>query len=557
MISKLWMAALGWLVLMGGCSSIGPRTAMSTESVDESIAMIEQGVATNEEIAARQKAEAQALLEALMPPAEAAGDGADERFDLTVNAVPAQEFFRGLVQDTPYNMVVHPNVSGEVSLDLKSVTVPEVMDIMRDVYGYDHTRAERLFQVYPDALRTEIFQVNYLNVERSGRSEMQVSAGKVSDSGRNGGRNGYAGGYGRDDDAMYVGGRGRSGGSVVGTIVNTDAETNFWKELEITLAAIVAGDDGSQVVVTPQVGLVVVRARPDSLHAVRSYLSRVENTLHRQVILEAKVVEVTLREGFQAGINWNTFSDAADGTFATGGHATGGEFEFGSDADFFNPLNSAFTLNASYGDFEAAIRLLKTQGTVQVLSSPRIATVNNQKAVIKVGDDEFFVTDISTNTVTAGSAINTVDSPELTPFFSGIALDVTPQISETGDVILHIHPTVSEVKEQLKNISGEQVPLAASQIRESDSIVRAANGQIVVIGGLMQNSSEDNNARVPGIGRLPGIGYLFKQKSQNGVKSELVILLRPVVVSGREQSDAMRQSMKRIEDLKRALNARG
>ncbi len=564
---------LAAVLMLSGCSSVGPRTAMSTESVDESVAVLEEGIAENERVARRQEEVNRALMEALMPPEASTDSIPEERFDLAVDGVPAQEFFRGLVQDTSYNMVVHPNVDGLVSLELKDVSVPEVMAIMRDVYGYDYTLTDRLLQVYPDALRTEIFQVNYLNVERSGRSETQVSAGKVTDSGGSN-RNRYN--DGSDSSAAGYGGgygdRGRGGGSVVGTSINTAAETNFWKELKETLTAIVAGDAGNQVVVTPQVGLVVVRARPDSLHAVRAYLSRVESTLHRQVILEAKVIEVTLREGFQAGINWNTFGDASGGTFkpvsfiddagnvvTTAGseHSTAGEFLAGAGSEFFNPLGSAFTLNASYGDFEAAIDLLKTQGSVQVLSSPRIATVNNQKAVIKVGDDEFFVTDISTNTVTAGSAINTVDSPELTPFFSGIALDVTPQISDAGDVILHIHPTVSEVKEQLKNISGEQVPLAASQIRESDSIVRAANGQIVVIGGLMQNSSEDNNARVPGLGRLPGLGYLFKQKAQTGVKSELVILLKPIVVNGKEQQESMQQSMDRIQELKRALNRRG
>lgn len=167
------------------------------------------------------------------------------------------------------------------------------------------------------------------------------------------------------------------------------------------------------------------------------------------------------------------------------------------------------------------------------------------------------MTDISTNTVTAGSAINTVDSPELTPFFSGIALDVTPQISESGDVILHIHPTVSDVNEQLKEISGELVPLAASKIRESDSIVRAVNGQIVVIGGLMLNSSEDNNAGVPGLHRIPGLGYLFKQKARTGIKSELVILLKPIVVGGKEQGDYLRRSLDRVEGLKQVLNAPG
>jgi len=569
---QIWMAAVSALALLGGCSSVGPRTAMSTDSVDESVAELEQGIAENARIAERNRRASEALLDALMPPESEQAPAAEARFDLQVSGVAAQQFFRGLVQGTPFNMVVHPDIEGTVSLDLKDVSVPEVMEIMRDVYGYDYTRADRLLQVYPDALRTEIFQVNYLNVERSGRSEMQVSAGKVSDTNGHQRNRGFGRGDAGDPYSGGDGGRSRNGGSVVGTSISTGGDTNFWKELADTLTAIVADDAGSQVVVNPQVGLAVVRARPGSLHAVRSYLGRVETTLHRQVILEAKVIEVTLREGFQAGINWNTFGDESGGTFkpttrideagnvvTTAGseHSTAGEFLFGSGSDFFNPLGSAFTLNASYGDFEAAINLLKTQGSVQVLSSPRIATVNNQKAVIKVGDDEFFVTDISTNTVTAGSAINTVDSPELTPFFSGIALDVTPQISEHGDVILHIHPTVSEVREQLKTISGEQVPLAASQIRESDSIVRAGNGQIVVIGGLMQNSSDDDNARVPGLGRIPGLGYLFKQKSQTGIKSELVILLKPIVVESQEHGDFIKASMDRMKDLKRALNSRG
>ena len=328
--------------------------------------------------------------------------------------------------------------------------------------------------------------------------------------------------------------------------------------------------EGAQVVVTPQVGLVVVTAKPDTLYAIRDYLDRVQGTLHRQVILEAKILEVTLREGFQAGINWNTFGDASGGTFrpvttvdettglvtTTNGseHSAAGEFSFGDAAELFNPLSSSFRVSGMFGDFDVAIDLLSTQGVVQVLSSPRIATVNNQKAVIKVGSDEFFVTDISSNTVTAGSAINTNDSPELTPFFSGIALDVTPQISSDGQVILHIHPTVSEVNEQVKNISGEPVPLAASTIRESDSIVRARDGQIIVIGGLMQNSSKDDNARVPGVGAIPGLGYLFKQKVQQSTKSELVILLKPIIVDDAANQEALEQSLDNVEKLRNEIN---
>ena len=552
------------LVLLQGCASV-EQTPIAMESADQALEELQQSVDSNVALEESRRAISEALLDALTPPESESEAPNEPTFDLSVNQVPSREFFRGLVKGTPYNMVVHPDVNGDISLDLKNVTVVDVMEIMRDVYGYDYVRSGDLYQVYPDVLRTEIFQVNYLNVERSGHSEMQVSAGKVSDAGGGSNDNGNNSGVDQNNNS---GGQNQSGGgNVVGTIVNTDAETNFWGELQETLATLVAGDSGSQVVVTPQVGLVVVRAKPETLYAVRNYLSRVESTLHRQVVLEAKIIEVTLREGFQAGINWHTFGDASGGTFkpttfvdengvitTTMGseHSTAGEFLAGG-SDFFNPLGSMFTLSASYGDFEAAINLLETQGSVQVLSSPRIATVNNQKAVIKVGNDEFFVTDISSNTVTAGSAINTNDSPELTPFFSGIALDVTPQISEAGEVILHIHPTVSQVDEQLKVISGEAVPLAASTIRESDSIVRARSGQIVMIGGLMQNSSDDSGANVPVLGRIPGVKYLFKQKARSSIKSELVILLKPVVVGDAEQTAAISESMERVKALRELL----
>ncbi len=577
-----WILPFFWL-FAGGCTALTPQPALDRESSELASDVLTQAIAVNKELAAQEEEHqsqlTSAIINSLLPPlsnTDVRPASPEERFDVTVNKVPSEEFFRGLVQGTPYNMVVHPAVNGKISLDLKNVSVPEVMQVMRDVYGYDYIKSGNLFQVYPDVLRTEIFHVDYLNISREGRSEMQVSAGKVTGSGRgNNNTTGYAnsptnGGYGNDPNGTSSSG-GRTPGQVVGTSVNTRSTSDFWSELEETLEIIIGDTEGSRVVVTPQVGLVVVRAKPAEIYAVKTYLEQAQLTLHRQVILEAKIIEVTLKEGFQAGIDWHTFGDASGGTFkpttgvdefgnlvTTAGseHDVAGQFQFGG-GEFFNPLGSGFTLSAAFGDFEGVLQLLETQGAVQVLSSPRIATVNNQKAVIKVGDDEFFVTDISTTTVTAGSAINTSDSPELTPFFSGIALDVTPQISDGGDVILHIHPTVSQVEEQLKNISGENVPLAASTIRESDSVVRARNRQIIVIGGLMQNSSTDNNAGVPFLSRIPLLGHAFKQKQQSSVKSELVILLRPIVVDENSQIDALNQSLEQIKNLRQRLTEGG
>ena len=544
--STLPICVLMSLVLTG-CAAQLDRV-MNTDSTDEMLEELEAEAKNNERLAREHDRELEQSL-AVEKTSEAIDE---ERFDLVANELPIKNFLRSLVRGTPVNMVVHPEVEGRVSLELKKVTLTEVMDLVRDLYGYDYSFENNTYQVYPNALRTEIFQVDYLNVSRNGHSEIQVSAGTVS---------GQSGGSNRGGD---IGGGGflqsSSGGSseVIGTVVNTDGEADFWHELETTLNLLVQPGDGSQTIVTPQVGLVVVRARPDVLQAVREYLADVEGTLHRQVILEAKIVEVTLSDGFESGIDWNSFGDESGGSFrpvdGVGGseRSVAGEF-LSSGGEIFNPLGSSFILSAAFGDFEGALQLLSTQGTVQVLSSPRIATVNNQKAVIKVGSDEVFVTDISTDTVTAGSAINTNNSPELTPFFSGIALDVTPQISREGDVVLHVHPTVSEVTEQLRTISGDIVPLAASTIRESDSVVRAADGEIIVIGGLMQNSSEDNVAQVPLFGRLPVLGHLFRGQTRDGVKSELVILLKPTVVNAKTQAAAVQRSIDNAQRLRAQL----
>ena len=203
------------------------------------------------------------------------------------------------------------------------------------------------------------------------------------------------------------------------------------------------------------------------------------------------------------------------------------------DGTDISAFGGAFSIAVAASRFAAFIELLETQGNVHILSSPRISTVNNQKAVIKVGSDEFFVTDVSSTTVT-GTATTTSPDIELTPFFSGIALDVTPQISEHGDVVLHIHPSISQVRDQTKNVTvgGEvqTLPLAFSTIRETDTVIRATSGQLVVLGGLMEDVERDNTAGVPLLSRVPGLGRAFRHEQDSTRKRELVILLRPTIV---------------------------
>ena len=286
---------------------------------------------------------------------------------------------------------------------------------------------------------------------------------------------------------------------------------------------------------------------PDEIRDIKRFLKTSEASLQRQVILEARILEVALDDGYQQGINWSEVVanvGSTDFTFSNTAASIGNEISAS--------LGGVTSLSFLNQDFSGVISLLSTQGNVQVLSSPRVTAINNQKAVIKVGDDEYFVTDVSSQNTITSTTTSVVPNIELTPFFSGIALDVTPQIDETGSVLLHVHPSVIETQEQEKVVSLNQeqivLPLAQSTIRESDTIIKAASGEIVVIGGLMQTSLTDSESKTPLLGDIPLLGELFTNKSQRETKKELIILLKPTVIGSGTWAEQIELSREKMAD---------
>lgn len=485
--------------------------------------------------------------------AEVAGELlAERRFSINASGIDAKDFFAGLASDSPYNIVVHPSVSGQITVSLKDVTLAETLAVISDIYGYDVQTDQRMIRVFPAGLRTETIALDYLALQRMGLSQTSVSSGGVKDSDER--NNSYSGGANNFNNALMgnqggVAGQGNLGQSGLngmsssmqtnGSSISTQSRTDLWGDLKETLEGVVGNGDGRRVVVSPQAGLVSITAFPDELRAAREFLQSAQERLQRQVILEARIVEVALNDNFQQGINW--------GDLFKLGNANG---SIGFSGGSVDNSNGVFGVSLDVGDFSGVLNLLQNQGNVQVLSNPRVSAANNQKAVIKIGEDEYFVTDVSTTTVT-GTATTSTPNIELTPFFSGISLDITPQISDNGEVILHVHPSVVETSEQSKTITLNQesfvLPLAQSNIRESDTIVRARNGEIVVLGGLMQTSYNDTESKAPLLGDIPVVGNLFKNKRRSEQKKELVILIRPVVVG----VDTWEQELKRSSELLR------
>ncbi len=517
--------------------------------------------------------------EALLPPLRmempsVAGQPIEPRFDLSVNNAPAAQVFMSLVSGTRYSMLLHSGVTGTISLTLKDVTLREALDSIRDLYGYEYRIDGSRISIQPAGLQTRLFRVNYLTGQRRGTSDLRVQSGSVTDVRPGPSAAPTAVSISQPIPGTVPGGQLPVAGSIDSSRVSTQQLNDFWAELRSALESIVGTGAGRSVVITPNSGVIVVRAMPDELRGIEQYLRETRLSVERQVMLEAKIIEVTLSAAYQSGINWAIFrNNLAVGQVSTGLGSTqlsargsplplasGGEtvdvagksvLGIQTASSVTNPASAVFGLALQTANFSSLLQFLETQGAVQVLSSPRVATLNNQKAVLKVGTDEFFVTNVSTVTTVLGTATQQTPTVTVAPFFSGILLDVTPRIDDTNNIMLHIHPSVSAVTESKREVSlggsipSITLPLAKSTVSETDTIVRVTDGNIVAIGGLMSVSVQDNRGGIPGLDI-----ELLRNTNRATSKRELVILLKPTVLADdRDWQQDLRETQERVRTI--------
>jgi MSHA biogenesis protein MshL len=581
-MQKILTIALVTALLLSGCQTPSKRDTYDKISNEINTAAAKPAtVAQNDAVSSALLPPVSQLAEQL-PKARAV---LEERFNVSFNNVPVQQFYNSIVAGTRYNMLINPEVTGNVTANLKDVTLFEALDAIRELYGYDYKVEGTRIYIRPLTMQTKMFKINYLTAKRKGVSSLRVSSTSVANAGTSNSGN-QSGGNSSNGNNNNGSNGGSDPNNPNGTTqqqrdsanVSTTSESDFWLELKTALDALVdTSKDGRSVTISPQSGVIVIRAMPDELRNVDLYLRATQVSVDRQVILEAKILEVELNNNFQSGVNW-----AAFGKFAAGGNnrfsagslqpgvtlgplgtplSSGGAgginsspgSTLGASAD---AVGSLFGMAFQTSNFAALISFLEGQGTVHVLSSPRIATLNNQKALLKIGTDEFFVTGVSTTTTTSGTGTGvTTPTVTLQPFFSGVVLDVTPQIDEDGNIILHVHPSVSQVSTvnkglNLGSLGTFTLPLAASSTSEMDSMVRGQNGQVVAIGGLMRQATTTDSSGIPGANRVPVLGALFGSKSEVLQKRELVVLIKPTVVeSSSDWNQDLLESGRRLKEL--------
>jgi MSHA biogenesis protein MshL len=462
------------------------------------------------------------LPDAPMTAVEARREASDEfrkpsrRYTLVLNNAEARELFLSLARENDLNLVLSPEVTGNVTLDIKEATAGEVIEEACFLLGCRAEFSGRTARISPEKRVTRLFRLDYVLTSRVGTGTISASTSTGSTS-------------------SAVGGESKSSNSI-----QTDEKVDFWGGLGEELSSLLSGGD-AKVVVNKSAGTVMVTDFPAYLDRVGSYLRVLESRSRAGVMIEAKIFEVTLDDKTQYGIDWS----AAPGLdrFNLSGSLAGGNLMSQSLSALESGVSSSFQFGVAGSRFSAMLNAMASSGKLNVLSAPKISTLNNQKAIIRIGRQDVFFRATVTPATTTSAAVITFNPDTIT---EGIILSVTPQIGQGGNVMLSIHPSITTKVGEAKAPDGNTAPIV--DVRETNTLVNVGDGQTVFIGGLMQDTTQEAISSVPLLGDIPWVGALFRNTQHIKKKTELVILITPHVVPpsdlagiAREELDAIRR----------------
>jgi MSHA biogenesis protein MshL len=510
-----------------------------------------------------------------------------QTYSVVVNEVPVKEILFALARESKINVDIHPSIQGRATLNAVDQTLPAILERLAKQVDLTYKMDGNTLYIAPDQPVLRIYKVDYVNMNRDTKGFIGAAA-EISSTGQSAstGESGVS-------STTSTSGNGANNSSR--TSVDSSSKNHLWESLIQNVKELLAetdkevivsriGADGNlddseteqkagangttitindnrrreteqrdrakseyktllaaNVIANPETGVISVRATNKQHEKVQEFIDRVMGSARKQVLIEATIVEVQLNDGFQAGIDWRRLGTSAKGSgftfsqelnadnFTTGAltsRATGG----GIVAGYFNPISSL-------GDIAASIRLLKQFGDTKVLSSPKLMVLNNQTAVLKVVDNlVYFTVQVQTNLVAnAGSSNSVTTTPNTVPV--GVVMSVTPQISDSSIVNVNVRPTISRAVgkgvQDPNPLLKDTVPsfIPQIQVREMESMLQISSGSTAVLGGLMQDEIQRNSDQVPGLSSIPGVGNVFKGRDDANKKTELVIFLRPTIIT--------------------------
>lgn len=568
-------------LLSGGCADIRPHVPQSEGHIM---------APAKPKPAAEAPIPAPARTSTFVPPPRPAAK--PQVYSVVVNEVPVKELLLALARDTKQNIDIHPGLQGLVSLNAINETLPAILERISKQVNLRHRVEGNTIIVSPDTPYMKTYRIAYVNMTRDTTSTIGVS-GEIASGGSSGGSSGGGSGGGGSGGASAA----TSGSN---TVVRTVLKNDFWDQMRDNIRSILSstrnqsltseqraeraesqrnareerlqqaeavaragaaattlfntafgagaqqstalGDIKDDVVVNPVSGTISVLGTDRQHQLVQQHIDSITRSVQKQVLIEATIVEVSLREGYQGGIDWSrivaagatglSFTQSLLGGFAAAATAAGAATGNSVTIGYFNP-NDSGTRNIS-----ATVRLLQEFGNTRVLSSPKLMALNNQTALLKVVDNiVYFEIQAQTNT-TQGVATTTFNSaPKMVSV--GVVMGVTPQISDDGRVSLTVRPTISRVLRFRDDpnpslvVGGQRIsnPVPEIQVREMESVLQIATGQTVILGGLMQDDTRRDRDQLPGADRAGEAGEAMRFRNELAQKTELVIFLRPTIVT--------------------------
>lgn len=516
-----------------------------------------------------------------------------ESYSVSVRNIPVQDLLFALARDAKINVDIHPGINGIVTINAIDQTLQQILTRIAKQVDMRWELDGPNLVVMQDSPFLRNYKVDYVNMSRDVSGSVSINTQIASTSTSAGGGASAGGGNNSStsvksstqnnfwqsleknlkdilresdkilpegssetvierSDQQATTGTGAQGGQGSASSRSTSSTTSLAgspspasiQQQGTTVVKRTTFREAASIIVNAEAGVVVVRATARQHEKVQEYLDLVLLSARRQVIIEATIAEVRLSDNYQQGINWQSLRSLRTennprGGFSVAQNPTGVPVPdpFAAAAGSFTSGTGTFAFLLNYVapglGLSSTLSLLETFGKVKVLSSPKISVLNNQTAMLKVVDNVvYFEIKNDSTTTTTGTTNNFTSTAKSVSV--GLVMSVTPQISEQGSILLNVRPTISSLKGAGKTDPTPGLAVAnvvpEIQTREMESMLRLSDGEVAVMGGLMEDKIDYNSNEVPGLGGIPVVGNFFRNRNDTSTKTELVIFLKPTII---------------------------